>query len=154
MKLIDVYLGGRIQDLAAPRNTMGHQRPASLQPGSMALRSTSRLPLLASPSQGSGQTCTLKDIRKHVEAQIKGKDHPTTIVCTSTLEMGIDIGMVESTGQIGPPPSVASMRQRLGPSGRRSGDATTRFCLCWPRTAVGGHPSCGIRFVGQAHSRR
>ena len=45
----------------------------------------------------------------------------TTAVCTSTLELGIDIGKIESIAQIGPPFSVASLRQRLGRSGRRSG---------------------------------
>ena len=50
---------------------------------------------------------------------LKQGDRPTTAVCTSTLELGIDIGAVKSVAQIGPPPSVAAMRQRLGRSGRR-----------------------------------
>ena len=45
----------------------------------------------------------------------------TTAVCTSTLELGIDIGDIECVAQIGPPFSVASLRQRLGRSGRRPG---------------------------------
>jgi ATP-dependent Lhr-like helicase len=36
--------------------------------------------------------------------------------------MGIDIGSVKSVGQLDPPWSVASMKQRLGRSGRRAGE--------------------------------
>lgn len=68
-----------------------------------------------------------KDLREHVEARLKGADQPITAICTSTLEMGIDIGDVESIAQIGAPPSVASLRQRLGRSGRRGGPAILRI---------------------------
>lgn len=44
-----------------------------------------------------------------------------TIVATSTLELGIDLGDVDSVVQYGPPSSVASLAQRLGRSGRRTG---------------------------------
>lgn len=64
-----------------------------------------------------------KELREDAEAAIKDKIRPVSIVCTSTLEMGIDIGSVTSIAQVGVPPSVASMRQRLGRSGRRDGDA-------------------------------
>jgi ATP-dependent Lhr-like helicase len=36
--------------------------------------------------------------------------------------MGVDIGAVRSVGQIGPPWSVASLKQRLGRSGRKEGE--------------------------------
>lgn len=42
--------------------------------------------------------------------------------CSSTLEMGIDVGSVKSVGQIGPPWSVNSLAQRLGRSGRKEGE--------------------------------
>lgn len=63
-----------------------------------------------------------KELREKAETAIKDKSRPVSIVCTSTLEMGIDIGSVVSIAQVGVPPSVASMRQRLGRSGRREGD--------------------------------
>ncbi len=63
-----------------------------------------------------------KGLRDEAEAAIKDKSHSVNIVCTSTLEMGIDIGAVISIAQVGVPPSVASLRQRLGRSGRKEGD--------------------------------
>ena len=63
-----------------------------------------------------------KGLREEAEAAIKDKSRPVTIVCTSTLEMGIDLGAVKSIAQVGVPPSVASLRQRLGRSGRKEGD--------------------------------
>jgi ATP-dependent Lhr-like helicase len=63
-----------------------------------------------------------RELREETEAALKRKDRSATAVCTNTLELGIDIGAVKSIAQIGPPPSVASMRQRLGRSGRRVGE--------------------------------
>ena len=60
-----------------------------------------------------------KELREDVEAALKDRGRPTTAVATTTLEMGIDIGSVHSVAQIGAPPSVAALRQRLGRSGRR-----------------------------------
>lgn len=67
-----------------------------------------------------------KEIRENAEARLKSRETPTTCVCTSTLEMGIDIGSMHSIGQYGPPPSVASLRQRIGRSGRRGEPAILR----------------------------
>lgn len=64
-----------------------------------------------------------KEIRYETEAALKQKERPATAICTSTLELGIDIGAVKSVAQIGTPPSVASLRQRLGRSGRRKGES-------------------------------
>lgn len=70
-----------------------------------------------------------RELRLHVEEQLKRGDRPLTVVCTSTLEMGIDIGAVKTVAQIGRPPSVASLRQRLGRSGRRGEPAVLRLYI-------------------------
>ena len=60
-----------------------------------------------------------KEIREYVEERLKDRLTPVTAICTSTLELGIDVGSVNSIAQIGAPPTVSSLRQRLGRSGRR-----------------------------------
>jgi len=59
-----------------------------------------------------------KEIREDAEAEMKSGRLRTTL-CSSTLELGIDIGNVRMVGQIGPPWAVAGFKQRLGRSGRR-----------------------------------
>ena len=71
-----------------------------------------------------------KEIRSETEAALKQKQVPATAICTSTLELGIDIGAVKSVAQIDPPPSVASLRQRLGRSGRRHGEPSILLGYC------------------------
>ncbi len=62
-----------------------------------------------------------REHREFVEKRLKDANLPTTAICTSTLELGIDIGSVTCVGQIGAPFTVASLAQRLGRSGRRAG---------------------------------
>jgi len=81
-----------------------------------------RVPIEFLPHHGS----LSKEIREFAETEVKKANKPMNIICTSTLEMGIDIGVVESIAQIGSPYSVAAMRQRLGRSGRRGSPATMR----------------------------
>lgn len=61
------------------------------------------------------------EIREDAEATMKSGAVATTF-CSSTLEMGVDIGSVKMVGQISPPWSVASLKQRLGRSGRKEGE--------------------------------
>lgn len=51
------------------------------------------------------------------------------IICTSTLELGIDIGDLDIVVQVGPPDSVSSFLQRLGRSGRREKAAYVAWVL-------------------------
>lgn len=64
-----------------------------------------------------------KELREETEAALKS-GVPTTAICSSTLEMGIDIGSVRAVGQVDPPWTVASLVQRLGRSGRREGESS------------------------------
>ena len=57
--------------------------------------------------------------RESVERDLQKGEYPVTALCTSTLELGVDIGKVKSIAQIGTAISVAGLRQRLGRSGRR-----------------------------------
>ena len=51
------------------------------------------------------------------------------IICTSTLELGIDIGDLDVVVQLGPPNSVSSFLQRMGRSGRRGKPAYVAWVL-------------------------
>ena len=55
----------------------------------------------------------------------------TAIVCTSTMELGIDVGDLDQVIQVDAPSSVASFLQRLGRTGRRANTRAncTFFCL-------------------------
>lgn len=64
-----------------------------------------------------------KSEREYTEEALK-TINGTTAFCSSTLEMGIDVGNVSVVGQIGPTWSVNSLCQRLGRSGRRDGEAS------------------------------
>ena len=71
-----------------------------------------------------------KDLREEAERALKAGNHAASAVCTTTLELGIDIGSIKTVVQIGAPPSVASLRQRLGRSGRRPGENAILRVYC------------------------
>ena len=64
--------------------------------------------------------------RKLAEEAFTSQDG-ACIICTSTLELGIDIGDLDVVVQVGPPDSVSSFLQRMGRSGRRGKAA----CVAW-----------------------
>lgn len=100
-----------------------------------------RVPNEFAPHHGS----LSRQLREEVEKRLRKGREPTTIIATSTLELGIDVGSVESIGQIGPPPSVASMRQRLGRSGRRDDPAIIRLYVREPELTVDSSPIDRLR---------
>jgi ATP-dependent helicase Lhr and Lhr-like helicase len=70
-----------------------------------------------------------RELREEAERAINDRSRPTSLVATTTLELGIDVGAIESVAQIGTPPSVAALRQRLGRSGREGGAAVLRMMI-------------------------
>jgi ATP-dependent Lhr-like helicase len=69
--------------------------------------------------------------RKAAEEAFLSQDG-ACIICTSTLELGIDIGSLDIVVQVGPPRSVSSFLQRLGRSGRRGKAAYIAWVLANP----------------------
>lgn len=64
-----------------------------------------------------------KEIRESIEHFAKSNErYNFCISCTSTLELGIDIGTVEKIVQVDSTHSVSSLVQRIGRSGRREGE--------------------------------
>ncbi|WP_233980609.1 DEAD/DEAH box helicase [Pectobacterium versatile] len=70
-----------------------------------------------------------RELRETLEARLQQGNLPTTAVCTMTLELGIDIGKVQSVIQVTPPHSVSSLRQRMGRSGRRDSPSVLRMLI-------------------------
>lgn len=69
-----------------------------------------------------------KEVREYVEFFAKSSTIQNfCISCTSTLELGIDIGNVDEVVQIDATHSIASLIQRVGRSGRREGKASNLF---------------------------
>lgn len=54
----------------------------------------------------------------------------TCIVCTSTLELGIDVGDLDRVLQVNAPRTVASLLQRIGRTGRRPGRPQNMVFFC------------------------
>ncbi|PYP82904.1 MAG: helicase [Blastocatellia bacterium AA13] len=64
--------------------------------------------------------------REQLERRFASTEHtydPNVLTCTSTLEMGIDIGDLSSTMLCSIPPNTASYLQRIGRAGRATGTA-------------------------------
>lgn len=70
-----------------------------------------------------------RELRETLEARLQQGSLPTTAICTMTLELGIDIGKVQSVIQVTPPHSVSSLRQRMGRSGRRDSPSVLRMLI-------------------------
>ena len=68
------------------------------------------------------------DVRKEAECAFS-RSGGACIICTSTLELGIDIGDLDVVVQLGPPNSVSSFLQRMGRSGRRGKSAYVAWVL-------------------------
>ncbi|MGB3209982.1 MAG: DEAD/DEAH box helicase [Desulforhopalus sp.] len=86
-----------------------------------------------------------KESRTHLEKRLQQEHLPTTAVCTMTLELGIDIGKVNSIAQVTAPHSVSSLRQRIGRSGRRGNASTLRMFIAEAQIGKGSNLSDLLR---------
>jgi ATP-dependent helicase Lhr and Lhr-like helicase len=69
-----------------------------------------------------------REVREYVEYFAKHNVRENfCIACTSTLELGIDIGTVDEVVQIDATYSIASLIQRVGRSGRKEGQSSNLF---------------------------
>ncbi|MFA9194959.1 DEAD/DEAH box helicase [Flavobacterium sp. FBOR7N2.3] len=69
-----------------------------------------------------------REVREYVEYFAKNNNRQIfCISCTSTLELGIDIGAVDAVVQIDATHSIASLIQRVGRSGRKEGISSNLF---------------------------
>lgn len=66
-------------------------------------------------------------LRQETEHALRDNEGPTVAAATLTLELGIDIGDLDSTIQLGAPYTCSSFVQRLGRSGRRTGKSQMMF---------------------------
>jgi ATP-dependent Lhr-like helicase len=71
-----------------------------------------------------------KSEREVTEQSLKRGALPVSAICTTTLEMGIDIGAIRGVVQIGAPDSVSSLCQRIGRAGRRGDEAAVLWQYC------------------------
>ena len=77
--------------------------------------SRERIPEHYLPHHGS----ISKEIREDAEVRMRVDDYPTSVICTNTLELGIDIGQLDMAVQVDSTHTVMSFVQRLGRTGRR-----------------------------------
>lgn len=81
-----------------------------------------------------------KEIRKHSEERIKNSERNVTLVSTSTLELGIDIGDLDRVVQRDPPHTSSSFVQRMGRSGRRTGKPVMKLICTMDDDYDNDHP--------------
>jgi len=62
---------------------------------------------------------SLSPLMRSTTEKVFSRAGSACIICTSTLELGIDIGDLDVVVQVGPPHTVSSFLQRMGRSGRR-----------------------------------
>ena len=87
----------------------------------LAAQHAQRLRRVASPNLFWPHHASLKPAdRNHAELRMREEKLPCAIICTTTLELGIDVGPVDDVTQIDPAPSVTALRQRLGRSRRQA----------------------------------
>lgn len=89
-----------------------------------------------------------KEVREYVEFFAKNASLQNfCISCTSTLELGIDIGNVDEVVQIDATNSIASLIQRVGRSGRREGKSSNLYLYSTDKWSLIQSLACWILYT-------
>ncbi|MFJ2619853.1 ATP-dependent helicase [Glutamicibacter sp. NPDC087344] len=118
-------LTGRLNEIYAEREGFAVQNPLSSTPAVMMAQAGStqaanpEAPLLARAHHGS----VSKDSRAQIEEDLK-LGRLRAVVATSSLELGIDMGLVDLVIQVESPNSVSSGLQRVGRAGHQVGSVS------------------------------
>ncbi len=111
--LKDLYLATRTDKVLIFPNSRGRTEEVAVKLKKIALR------VKGHSNYFSHHSSVDREVREYVEYFAKNnKRQPFSIACTSTLELGIDIGTVDKVVQIDATHSIASLIQRVGRSGR------------------------------------
>lgn len=120
--LKDLYLETKDQKVLVFPNTRGRAEEIAVKLKKISDR------VKGHPNYFSHHSSVDKEVREYVEHFAKNNRHQSfCIACTSTLELGIDIGTVEEVVQIDATNSIASLVQRVGRSGRKEGGKSALF---------------------------
>lgn len=77
-----------------------------------------------------------RELREEAEQAFTYGHDSQCIVCTSTMELGIDIGDLDAVLQLDAPATVSSLMQRLGRTGRRPGAQAEMNLFCSDEMAL------------------
>ncbi|MGV6875202.1 ATP-dependent helicase [Pseudochelatococcus sp. B33] len=113
--------------LLPPQNGTGPPIHYESFSGGTEGRSAGIPPMIARSHHGS----VSKEQRGEIESALKSGEL-RCVVATSSLELGIDMGLVDLVIQVAAPPSVASALQRVGRAGHQVGGTSSG--LIYPRT--------------------
>ncbi len=141
-------LTARINEIHAARNGVDLPTPPAAIMASNQIQGAD--PLLARAHHGS----VSKEQRAAVEDDLKS-GRLKSVVATSSLELGIDMGAVDLVIQVESPPSVASGLQRVGRAGHQVGEISSGVLLPKHRTdLIGCAVSVQRMLAGQIETMR
>lgn len=121
---------GEVEDAAAAAAKLGRGKKSLV-----FVESRSRAEKVAHAMAGSGvevfihHSSVSREERELAEQQFASGQN-TAIVCTATMELGIDVGDLDQVMQVDAPATVASFLQRMGRTGRRPGRRANTVLLC------------------------
>ncbi len=77
-----------------------------------------------------------RELREEAEQAFTYGQDSQCIVCTSTMELGIDVGDLDAVLQLDAPTTVSSFMQRMGRAGRRPGTRAEMNFFCGDEVAL------------------